>query len=326
MPVSPSRPPDAATLWPPLAYEPWRATLETLHMWTQIVGKVRLARAPTANHWWHASLYVTARGLTTSPMPAGAGTFEITFDLLADRLLVETSGGATRVLELAPRTVADFYHELMDTLRGLGLETRILARPVEVVEAIPFARDTVHASYDAEAVRRFFAVLVQAARALAEFRCGFVGKASPVQFFWGSFDLAVTRFSGRPAPLHPGGAPNVADWVMQEAYSHEVSSCGFWPGGEPLPEPVFYAYGYPEPDGFARARVRPAAARYHEVLREFVLPYEAVRAAAQPAADVLAFCESTYEAAAELGRWDRAALERRSAGSPAQAGARTAGA
>jgi hypothetical protein len=308
-----SRPTEAAPAvgpWPALPYAEWRPTLDTLHMWTQIVGKIRLARSPYANHWWQVPLYVTARGLTTSPMPDGRRTFEMTFDFLDHRLRLEASDGAARSIPLAPRPVADFHREVMAALSALGLETRIWPRPVEVATAIPFPEDRVHASYDADAAARFFGALVQATRVLTEFRGRFVGKASPVHFFWGSFDLAVTRFSGRRAPPHPGGTPNLADWVAREAYSHEVSSCGFWPGGEMLPEPVFYAYAYPEPAGFAAAPLRPSAARYHPDLHEFVLPYEAVRQAARPDDDLMTFCQSTYEAAADLAAWDRAGLER----------------
>jgi hypothetical protein len=296
--------------WPTLPYAEWQPTLDTLHMWTQIVGKVRLARAPYANHWWQVPLYVTARGLTTSPMPHGERCFEMAFDFCDHRLHIVTGEGEERAIPLAPRATADFYREVMAALDALGLATRIWPRPVEVETAIPFDEDRVHASYAAEAVGRFFGALAQANRVLTAFRGRFLGKVSPVHFFWGAFDLAVTRFSGRPAPRHPGGIPNVADWVMYEAYSHEVSSAGFWPGGAALAEPVFYAYAYPEPPGFAAARVRPAAAYYHPELHEFVLPYDAVRAAARPDGDLLDFCQTTYEAAADGAAWSRATLER----------------
>ena len=296
--------------WPELPLAAWKDTLDTLHMWTQVVGKVRLARAPAVNHWWHVPLYVTARGLTTSPIPDGRRTFEIRFDFLDHELRIETSDGATRTLPLAPRSVAEFYRELMTALDELGLATRIWSRPVEVVEAIPFEQDHGHASYDPEYARRCWEILVQADRVLTIFRGRFLGKASPVHFFWGSFDLAVTRFSGRRAPEHPGGIPNLPDRIAREAYSHEVSSCGFWPGGGPVPEPVFYAYSYPEPDGFAASRAEPEPARYSAELREFILPYEALRTADRPEEMLLSFLQTTYEAAADLGRWDRAALER----------------
>ena len=295
--------------WPSLPYEEWRETLATLHMWTQVVGKVRLAQAPHVNHWWQVPLYVTPSGLTTSPVPYGQRTFQIDFDLIDHRLIIETSDGDVRAFELAPRTVADFYREFTSDMRDLGLDVKFWTTPVEVENPIPFERDDTHRSYDAEYVERFRRALVQADRVFQQFRSGFTGKCSPVHFFWGSFDLAVTRFSGRRAPEHPG-APGVADSVTREAYSHEVSSAGFWPGGPALPEPVFYSYAYPEPPGFKDARVRPAGAYYNTDFKEFVLPYEAARGAADPYADVLYFLQDTYEAAADLGNWDRAALER----------------
>ncbi|OLE70208.1 MAG: hypothetical protein AUI36_04040 [Cyanobacteria bacterium 13_1_40CM_2_61_4] len=258
------------------------------------------------NHWWQVPLYVNARGVTTSAIPAGTRTFEIAFDFVDHRLRIDTSDGATRSLALAPRSVAEFYRELMANLDALGVGTRIWPRPVEVQQAVPFAEDHAHASYDPEHARRLWQALVQADRVLTRFRARFLGKASPVHLFWGGLDLAVTRFSGRRAPRHPGGVPNVGDWVMHEAYSHEVSSCGFWPGDESM----FYAYAYPEPAGFAAARVEPGAAYYHPDLREFVLPYDAVRTAERPDEALMAFLQSTYEAAADLGHWDRAALER----------------
>jgi len=301
-----------ADAWPSLPLAEWRDTYATLHMWTQIVGKTRLALAPPENHWWQVPLYVTPRGLTTGPMPYGSGTFAVSFDFCDHRLVIETNAGASRALALAPRTVADFYADYRTALRALGIEVEIMPRPVEVERSIPFAEDREHRCYDADAAGRFFRILVQADRVLKEFRGRFLGKASPVHFFWGSFDLATTRFSGRPAPRHPGGAPNTPDYVMVEAYSHECSSCGFWPGGGPVAEPAFYAYAYPEPPGYADRTVRPAAAAYSAAAREFVLPYEAVRMAASPVRDVLEFLQSTYEAAADLGNWDRAALERAS--------------
>jgi hypothetical protein len=296
--------------WPALPLQAWEATSQTLHMWTQIVGKIRLARAPMINHWWQVPLYVTARGLTTSPMPAGSRSFEITFDFIDHRLRIETSAGETRHVALVPRTVADFYLELMTTLGELDLATPIYTLPCELPNAIRFEDDRTHSSYDHEYAHRFWQVLVQATMVLTRFRSRFVGKVSPVHFFWGSFDLAVTRFSGRPAPPHPGGVPNFPDWAAREAYSHEVSSCGFWPGGAGV-EPLFYGYSYPEPPGFGEAPIRPAAAFYHKELREFVLPYEAVRTAERPDEMLLQFVQSAYEAGAELAQWDRRALETR---------------
>lgn len=296
--------------WPALPYDAWKDTCATLHLWTQIVGKIRLVQTPWVNHSWHVTLYLTARGLTTTPVPYGARSFEIEFDFVDHALAVRTSDGATARMALAPRSVADFHRELLERLAGLGLRPRIRTLPNEIPDAIPFDRDNVHASYDADAAHRFWRVLLLSDRVLKRFRSRFVGKCSPVHFFWGSFDLAVTRFSGRTAPPHPGGVPNLPDWVVREAYSHEVSSCGFWPGGGAVPYPAYYAYAYPEPPGFHSARVRPDAARYNEDLREFVLPYDAVRDSADPEATLLAFLESTYEAAADLAGWDRAALER----------------
>jgi uncharacterized protein DUF5996 len=298
-----------AATWPDLPFVAWRDTCATLHLWTQVVGKIRLARAPMINHWWQVPLYVTARGLTTSPMPDGARTFQMDFDFLAHRLTIETSDGAADSLALEPRSVADFHAEVMGRLRALELETRIWTTPVEIPDAIPFERDDAHAAYDPEYAQRFWRVLVQADRLFTAFRARFVGKVSPVHFFWGSFDLAVTRFSGRPAPPHPG-APNVADVVTREAYCEEVSSAGFWPGGAGMEQPVFYSYAYPAPPGFGEAAVRPAAAFFSRDMGEFVLPYDAVRRAPSPDAMLLAFLQSTYEAAATLGHWDRAKLER----------------
>jgi hypothetical protein len=298
--------------WPSLPLAEWQDTYATLHMWTQIVGKVRLIQTPWVNHSWHVPLYVTSRGLTTSPIPHGQRTFEIAFDFVDHRLVVTTSDGTSRTLALAPRAVADFYQDLMSALAELGVSVRINAKPNEVDPAIPFAQDRQHTAYDGEYANRFWHILVQTDRVMKTFRARFVGKCSPVHFFWGSFDLALTRFSGRTAPPHPGGVPNFPDWVAREAYSHEVSSCGFWPGGGPLPMPVFYAYAYPEPSGFAAAPVRPAQASYNTDLHEFVLPYDAVRAAASPDETLLAFLQTTYEAAADNAHWDRAALERAS--------------
>ncbi|HKC20064.1 MAG TPA: DUF5996 family protein [Candidatus Dormibacteraeota bacterium] len=293
--------------WPELTLESWESTRKTLHMWTQIVGKIRLALEPMVNHWWQVPFYVSARGLTTSLMPAGGVDLEIEFDFIDHALQFRTTRGETRSVRLKPQAVADFYAATMLALRELGVAVAMLARPVEVAEAIPFAEDRVHHSYDADAAQRFWRQLVNADRVLKQFRAGFVGKVSAVHFFWGGFDLAVSRYSGRLAPKHPGGVPNVADWVMELAYSHEESSCGFWPGGSA--EGSFYAYAYPEPAGFADWRAEPAEAFYDPILREFLLPYDVVRRAADPDATLLRFLSSTYEAAATLGGWDRTALE-----------------
>jgi len=296
--------------WPSLPYEAWKDTCETLHMWTQIVGKIRLKLSPMLNHWWQVPLYVTARGLTTSPIPYGRRLFEIDFDFIDHRLGLRTSEGAIERVTLAPRSVADFYAELMARLRELGIEVTIWTRPVEVPDPIPFEADREHASYDAEAAQRCWRILAQTDRVLKAFRSRFIGKCSPVHFFWGSFDMAVTRFSGRRAPEHPGGISNLADWVVREAYSHEVSSCGFWPGSGALPAPAFYAYAYPEPTGFKDVPSRPGAAFYSPELREFILRYDDVRTADDPDAALLDFLQSTYEAAADLAGWDRSSLER----------------
>jgi hypothetical protein len=301
--------PEARTMsaWPALRVDEWTATRDTLHMWTQIVGKVRLVHTPLVNHWWNATLYVTARGLTTSAIALGPRAFDIEFDFCDDRLRVRTSDGDGREVALEPKPVADFYAETMDALAELGIDADIQARPNEVDPAIPFAEDREHRSYDPEAARLFWRQLIQANRVMNEFRSRFVGKVSPVHYFWGAPDLACTRFSGRTAPTHPGGAPNCADWVMVEGYSHELSSCGFWAGGGE--EGAFYAYAYPEPDGFAHHPVRPAEAFYSVENGQFLLPYEAARKAADPDRVVLEFLQTTYEAAAERGAWDRAALE-----------------
>lgn len=296
--------------WPPLPLEAWRPTYETLHLWTQVVGKVSLALAPMVNHWWQVALRVDARGLATPPLPYDGGLAQLRFDFHDHQLRIETLGGAARAVALAPRSVADFHREVMATLRDVGVGVRIMRRPVELAEVIPFDEDETHAAYDADAAHRFWLALAQAARVLERFRGRFVGKCSPVHFWWGSFDLSCTRFSGRPAPPHPGGIPNLADWVTREAYSHECISAGWWPGGGAVSEPAFYAYAYPEPPGCPEAPIRPEAGAYHVQLREWVLPYEAVRAAPDPDAAALAFLESTYDAAARLGGWDRAALER----------------
>ncbi len=300
----------AADAWPSLPLAEWQDTYATLHLWTQIVGKLRLAQTPWINHSWHVPLYVTARGLTTSPIPCGTRIFQVDFDFIAHRLVIQTSAGTERTIPLEPRSVADFYAAVTAALRALDLPVHIHPRPNEIPNAIPFPEDREHAAYDAEHANRFWRVLVQSDRVMKAFRSRFIGKCSPVHFFWGSFDLAVTRFSGRPAPPHPGGVPNFPDWVAREAYSHEVSSCGFWPGGGGVDFPAYYSYAYPEPAGFGAAKVAPAGASYNTQLHEFVLPYDAVRTAASPDEALLAFLQSTYEAAADLGKWDRAALER----------------
>jgi hypothetical protein len=299
---------DTTAAWPELTLAPWEGTRDAVHLWSQVVGKVRLALEPQINHWWNVTLYVSSRGLTTSMMPAGDRGLEIEFDFLDHRLVLRTTDGDERTVALAPRSVASFHAEVMAALDDLAVHVHMLARPVEVPVSIPFAEDTEERPYDADAVHRFWLALVQMERVLTEFRSRFVGKVSPVHFFWGGFDLAVTRFSGRTAPPHPGGAPNCADWVMVEAYSHEVSSAGYWPGGSD--EGSFYAYAYPEPPGFADHTAGTPAGRYDAELREFILPYRDVRTAADPDAVLLDFLQATYEAAADLGGWDRAALER----------------
>jgi hypothetical protein len=295
--------------WPALPYPAWQASCATLQLWTQIVGKVRLAQTPWLNHSWHVNLYVTPRGLTTAEIPYGAAAFQIDFDFLDHALLISTSDGGGRRLPLAARPVADFHDQLMAALAELGIRVRIHGRPNELPDPIPFREDREHAAYDADAAQRFWRVLLQADRVFKQFRTGFLGKVSPVHFFWGSFDLAVTRFSGRKAPPHPGGILNLPDEITREAYSHEVSSAGFWPGGGVIDYPAFYSYAYPAPEGFAAAPVRPDAAFFHEALGEFILPYDAVRDAAAPDETLLEFLQSTYEAAANGAGWDRAALE-----------------
>jgi hypothetical protein len=279
-------------------------------MWSQIVGKIRLELSPNINHCWGSTLYVTSRGLTTSPVPYRSLTFAIDFDFISQSLRISTSQGDERVFALEPMTVAAFYQKIMQALHELGIEVKIFARPVEVEVAIPFEKDEQHASYDGGAMNTFWHALVCTDRVFKEFRARFIGKVSPVHFFWGAFDLAVTRFSGRTAPKHPGGAPNVAARVMEEAYSHEVSSAGFWPGTG-LGEAAFYAYAYPTPEGFNKYPVKPHAAYFHEKLGEFILPYEAVRSAENPRETLLSFLQTTYEAAATLAHWDREALERK---------------
>ena len=294
--------------WPSLSLEEWKDTYATLHMWTQIVGKIRLVQADWVNHSWHLPLYVTTRGLTTSPIFYGTRTFEIDFDFIDHQLLIETSDGIVRAIALRPQTVAEFYRILMATLEELSITITINRKPNEVTDPILFDQDHTHNSYDAEYANRCWRVLLQTDRVFKKFRSRFNGKCSPVHLFWGSFDLALTRFSGRPAPEHPGGVSNLPDAVAREAYSHEVSSCGFWPGAG-LGYPAFYSYAYPEPKGFREAAVRPEAAFYNTDLGEFVLPYDVVRTAESPDEVLLGFLESTYEAAAALGNWDRASLK-----------------
>jgi uncharacterized protein DUF5996 len=295
--------------WPRLPLAAWQDTYATLHMWLQVVGKIRLALAPMVCHWWHIALYATPRGLTTSPIPYGTRVFQIDFDFLDHQLVIQTADGERRTVALVPQPVAEFYRETMAALRSLDIDVDIWTMPVEVEDRTPFEEDRRHSAYDPEYAQRVWRILLQATRVLTDFRSRFIGKVSPVHFFWGAFDLAVTRFSGRSAPQHPG-APNLAKFVAREAYSHEVISCGFWPRGGAMDQPYFYAYAYPEPAGFQAYPIRPAEAFYSQDLREFLLPYEAVRTATDPDRVLLEFCQSTYEAAAELGSWDRAALER----------------
>jgi hypothetical protein len=296
-------------LWPALPLAEWKDTYHTLHMWTQIVGKIKLALTPLVNHWWNISLYVTPRGLTTSAMPFNDRLFQIDFDFIDHLLLIETTDSSTKKIALRQRSVAEFYQETMAALRSLGMPVTIWTTPVEVPDPIPFEKDQKHAAYDPEYAQRFWRIMAQTSLVLTEFRSRFTGKVSPVHFFWGAFDLAVTRFSGRTAPSHPG-APNLARFVAVEAYSHEVSSCGFWPGGGPVDEPAFFAYAYPEPQGFKDYPIQPTEAFYHTGMREFLLPYDVVRTAKSPDEVLLSFLQSTYEAAATCAKWDRRALER----------------
>lgn len=296
--------------WPALPYAAWKDTAATLHLWTQVIGKIRLSKTPWLNHAWHVTLYVTARGLTTGPIPDGGRSLQIDFDFIDHVLWLRSSDGHYRQVVLRPMPVAAFYAETVTALEQLGVPVAINTMPCEIPFAVRFERDAVHKSYDAEAVNRFWRILLATNEVMSRFRTGFLGKASPVHFFWGSFDLAVTRFSGRKAPRHPGGIPHLSNDVAAEAYSHEVSSAGFWPGGGgPVDYPAFYSYAYPAPDGFAEAKVKPAEAFFSKILGEFLLPYEAVRRAADPDAALMDFLQSTYEAAADLARWDRAALE-----------------
>jgi hypothetical protein len=298
-----------ALRWPELPYAAWKDTCDTLHLWMQVVGKIRLALTPWLNHSWHVTLYLTARGLTTSPIPYGDAAFQIDFDFIDHVLRVQTNGGDYRVVMLSPMPVAEFYAALMAALGELGISVRITTMPCEIADAIPFDQDRAHAAYDRVYANRFWRVVAAAQQVMAHFRTGFLGKASPVHFFWGSFDLAVTRFSGRRAPPHPGGVPHLSNAVAREAYSHEVSSAGFWPGGGAIEYAAFYSYAYPAPQGFAEARVNPAAAFFSKQLGEFILPYDAVRTARDPEGALMDFLQSTYEAAAELAKWDRKALD-----------------
>jgi hypothetical protein len=291
--------------WPALPLESWQETYATLHMWTQIVGKIRKTLTPLINHWWNVTLYVTARGLTTSPIPYGARTFEINFDFIDHQLNILTSDGLSKQIALAPKSVAQFYQELVESLRSLGIDVKIHATPDELANPIPFAEDTTHKTYDPASAHKFWRILVTVDTIFKEFRAGFIGKCSPVHFYWGSFDLAVTRFSGQRAPARPG-----ADLITREAYSHEVISAGFWPGAGEIRGPAFYAYAAPEPPGFKTARIQPEAAFYHTGMSEFFLMYDDVRRAESPKTMLMEFLESTYAAAADLAKWDRAALER----------------
>jgi hypothetical protein len=297
-------------VWPPLPYSAWQPTCETLHLWVQIVGKIRLELTPWLNHSWHVPLYVTARGLTTSVIPYKSEDFEIRFDFIDHVLDIETSSGQRRRLRLMPQPVCDFHAAVMKALGDLGIEVRVTELPCEIPGAMPFGADREHASYDADAAHRFWRALLQADRVFKKFRTGFIGKASPVHFFWGSFDLAVTRFSGRTAPPFTGKVPGLSTAVMVEAYSHEVSSAGFWPGGGGIDYPSFYSYAYPAPDGFKDSAVSPKGAFFSEALGEFLLPYDEVRNALDPEASLLSFLQSTYEAAADAAHWDRAGLEK----------------
>jgi hypothetical protein len=295
--------------WPEIPYSAWRDTCAALHLYAQVLGKYRLAHTPWLNHSWHATLYVTAYGLTTSPVPDGPGAVELALDLIDHAVVGRAADGRSARFQLGPGTVADFHRRALELITFLGGSPQIEPHPNEIPGAIPFPDDHAARPYDAGAVRRFFEALVQVNNVLREFRTSFLGKASPVHLFWGSLDLAVTRFSGRPAPRHPGGVPGLPDAVTREAYSHEVSSAGFWPGGAGVEDAAFYSYAYPTPEGFGKAKVRPAAAFFDAKLGEFLLPYEAVRKARDPHSDLMEFLRSTYDAAADLGRWDRGALE-----------------
>ena len=301
---------NSTAAWPPLPYAEWHDTAATLHLWLQIVGKIALVQRPWVNHSWHVALRITARGIGTGLIPHEAGSLQIDFDFIDHSLLLQVIDGRTVTLPLQPQPTSKFYRDVMSSLASLGVPVKIHTMPNELPDPIPFDRDEKHHVYDAEYANRYWRVLVQTERVFEEFRARFIGKCSPVHFFWGSADLAVTRFSGRTAPAHPGGVPYLPDWVAREAYSHEVSSAGFWAGGDQYPEACFYSYAYPEPPGYAATRVGPLGAHYSDALREFVLPYEAARRAASPESAVLEFLQTTYEAAANLGKWSRADLER----------------
>ncbi|HXZ26884.1 MAG TPA: DUF5996 family protein [Terriglobales bacterium] len=306
---APTRSFDSPGAWPALPFASWRDTWATLHMWLQMVGKARLALTPLVNHWWNVALYLTPRGLTTSAMPCGERALEIEFDFLDHQLHLRASNGSARDLALAPRSVADFYREFLAALKSMGAEVKIWTVPVEIPDPIPFDRDTVHAAYDSQAAHNFWRILLSSGAVLEQFRARFLGKCSPVHFFWGGCDLAVTRFNGRRAPERQDADP-ILRKIMREAYSHEVLSAGWWPGSLQFPDPAFYAYAAPEPAGFAQQPVRPRQAAYNKDLGEFILLYEDMRRAASPSATLMEFLESTYEAGANLGQWDRAALER----------------
>lgn len=297
-------------IWPSLPLQEWSRTSASLHMWTQIVGKIRLTQSPWVNHSWNCALYVTARGLSTSTIPYDSRVFQIDFDFITHQLRIDANDGRSAAIPLQPQSVAAFYRKLMSTLEELDLSVAIYPMPNEVADPIPFDRNEINAAYDPDLANRYWRILVQATRVFQEFRARFIGKCSPVHYFWGAPDLAVTRFSGRPAPEHPGGVPNLPDWVAREAYSHEVSSCGFWTGGGPVPYSAFYSYAYPEPSGFASAEIAPEPAFYSADLREFILPYEAVRQSKSPDETLLAFLQTTYDAAADLGDWNHPSLER----------------
>jgi len=299
----------SANAWPELPLAEWKDTYDTLHLWTQIVGKIRLALTPLVNHWWNVPLYVTSRGLTTSAMPYNDRSLQINFDFIAHRLIIESSDGSTKSVALRPRSVAEFYQEMMTALESLEMPVSIWTTPVEVPDRTPFEKDQKHASYDSEYAQRFWHILLQSSQVLMKFRSRFIGKVSPIHFFWGAFDLALSRFSGPRAPTHPG-APNCGVFVMVEAYSHEVSSCGFWPGGGLVDNPSFYSYSYPEPQGYKDYAIQPREAYYHIGISEFLLPYDVVRSSSSPGEVLLSFLQSTYEAAATCGGWDRQALER----------------
>ena len=296
--------------WPELPFAKWKDTYATLHLWTQMVGKYRLILNPWINHSWHATFYLTSRGLTSSPIPYKGDRFQMDFDFVRHLLEISREDGTSESIELRPRSVADFYGELTSRLHGMGIDVAIHKIPNEMVDPLPFDQDERHASYDREYANRWWRALMNMHSVFQQFRSRFIGKCSPVHFFWGSFDLAVTRFSGRRAPEHPGGVPNLPDWVAKEAYSHEVSSCGFWPGSEQVPSPAFYCYGYPEPEGFKEySKISPSGAYYHNDLREYILPYDEVRNSKDPADTLLQFLQSSYEATANLAKWDRASLE-----------------